>query len=147
MRTERLQDNSIVQHEGAVQGLYCSVHKQPGTVNVISRKCLQSSCSIIPVFNNEGASYGIYCNRHKQPGMVDVESRSCEEDDCRVRPCFNYDGVTGGGTAAFTNFRAWWTSSAGDVLMTGAGVRLRLMCKAHQGAATVPSTSSLAWWM
>ena len=70
------------------QGIYCSVHKKEGMVDVKSKTCLE--CKKIPAFNLPDKNRGIYCEEHKKEGMVNVKSKTCLE--CKKQPTFNLPG-------------------------------------------------------
>ena len=54
---------------------YCSVHKLPSMVNVISRLCFHEGCKKRPFFNYEGLKL-MYCSAHKENGMINLISKN-----------------------------------------------------------------------
>lgn len=79
----------------AKRGKYCSKHKPFNYVNVVSKKCQDSSgcCQRQPYFNFEGQGGGRFCSQHKLTGMVDVKSPRCKFQGtprCHTQPTFNY---------------------------------------------------------
>ena len=80
--------------EGETKGIYCSVHKLDGMVDVISPTCIHTGCKKQPTFNNEGATNALYCSAHKLEGMVNVISPTCIRAGCKTRPTFNTEGNT-----------------------------------------------------
>lgn len=60
--------------EGCKGGRYCNSHKQPGMVDVRSKRCAQAGCTTQASFNHSGLQQ-LYCSKHKQLGMVNVRSR------------------------------------------------------------------------
>jgi len=75
---------------------FCSIHKQPGMVNVKSSKCQFEGCIVIPSFNVPGETQGIFCSEHKHPNMINVKSPICQFEGCIVIPSFNVPGETQG---------------------------------------------------
>ena len=65
----------------------CSKHKEPGMIDVISKKCEFKNCYITPHFNYEGLSKK-FCLLHKLENMVDVTHLKCLL--CSKRPTYNY---------------------------------------------------------
>lgn len=55
-------------------GLYCATHKNPGMVNVVSKKCFYPGCVKFPVFNFLGEKTRKYCVKHKEPGMININN-------------------------------------------------------------------------
>jgi hypothetical protein len=70
-------------------GVYCSIHKLKGMVNVISKRCFHENCNKRPSFNFEN-EVPIYCYDHKLDGMVNVANSKCHHENCSVKPSFNY---------------------------------------------------------
>ena len=81
-------DNQTVYNkEGETRGLYCSLHKKEGMVNVkIQRKCL--NCNKQAWFNVKSEKKPLYCFSHKKEGMLNLNSRNCIE--CGKQSRFNY---------------------------------------------------------
>jgi len=47
-------------------GIYCSVHKDPNMIDVISKTCRFENCKTIPNYNFEGKKQAVYCVSHKE---------------------------------------------------------------------------------
>lgn len=60
---------------GKASGIYCSMHKAEGMVDVRNKHCLHADCNKCPSFNYIGKTPGIYCGLHKLPGMIDVKHK------------------------------------------------------------------------
>ena len=43
-------------HAGNARGLFCSTHKEPGMVNVVSKPCQHPGCTKQPSFNMPGCT-------------------------------------------------------------------------------------------
>lgn len=56
-------------------GIRCLAHKEPGMINVKSKKCIKCKKKR-PTFNKEGEKTAKYCNECKEPGMVDVLNKN-----------------------------------------------------------------------
>lgn len=79
---------------GEPKGAYCSLHKQLGMINVITKPCLHSGCRKSPNFNFKGHSPGLYCGDHKHALMINVKTKRCEREGCEKQPTFNIEGTT-----------------------------------------------------
>lgn len=77
-------------------GRYCSEHKLPGMVNVVSKTCEHKDCNTRPSFNYPSEKTGLYCVEHKLPDMVNVKDKKCAHDSCNKCPIFNYPDENGG---------------------------------------------------
>jgi hypothetical protein len=80
--------------EGDTKGLYCSVHKLEGMVDVKHKTCIHEGCKTQPAYNKEGDTKGLYCNEHKLEGMVNVKSKTCIHPGCKTIPNYNKEGET-----------------------------------------------------
>lgn len=60
---------------GKASGIFCSMHKAEGMVDVRNKHCLHPDCNKCPSFNYAGKTPGIYCGLHKLPGMIDVKHK------------------------------------------------------------------------
>ena len=69
---------------GESKGRFCSSHKLPEMVNVVSKVCEHQGCNIQPTFNFIGESKGRFCSSHKLPDMVNVKSKVCEVENCKA---------------------------------------------------------------
>jgi len=78
--------------EGEIKGLYCSIHKLDGMVDVVHKTCIHLNCKTRPQFNVEGEIKGLYCSIHKLDGMDDVTHKTCIHLNCKTRPNFNVEG-------------------------------------------------------
>ena len=78
--------------EGLTWGRFCSIHKEPGMVNVKSKTCIHPGCKIIPNYNKEGEDKALYCDKHKEPGMVNVKNKTCIHPGCKTQPNYNKEG-------------------------------------------------------
>ncbi|CAM9526826.1 unnamed protein product, partial [Discosporangium mesarthrocarpum] len=72
----------------------CGEHKEPGMVQVRTRKCKHESCDKIPSFGYEGNSRD-YCKLHSKEGMVyNAGSRErCRAEGCTMPGSFRGPGV------------------------------------------------------
>ena len=77
-------------HRGCCQGLFCSLHKEPGMVDVYWRNCSQN-CNLYPKYGYYGDSSGSFCEKHKGPDMVSIRLK-CLNTDCERYPTQNYPG-------------------------------------------------------
>lgn len=78
---------------GKTRNCFCSQHKHPSMVNVISQKCEVTDCSITPTYNLDGNKKARFCFEHKDPNMVDVKHKKCEYIGCpKIKPAFNLTG-------------------------------------------------------
>eukprot|EP00903_Cladosiphon_okamuranus_P020070 g18436.t1 len=102
--------------EGDRRASYCARHREPGMVNVTSRRCQMLDCVRHPNFGehrhmgmvdvvsrrcrnpfcvrrplyNLGGLRPVWCSRHKLPGMIDVVSARCQAPGCFSHPSFGY---------------------------------------------------------
>ena len=69
---------------------YCSNHKKPGMINIVSRECDFPNCYHLALYNyKEYYGLGKYCGKHKLINMVNVCNLPyCLE--CNKRASFNY---------------------------------------------------------
>ena len=76
--------------QGTKMATRCSIHKEPGMVDVINRRCDHpDGCTTQPLFGLPGSKAGTRCSVHKDPGMVDVRHRRCDyPDGCKKQPLF-----------------------------------------------------------
>ena len=75
---------------GETKGLYCTVHKKDGMVDVKNKRCAHLGCDKQSAFNTPGETKGLYCANHKKDGMVDVKNKRCAHVGCdKLNPCFN----------------------------------------------------------
>jgi len=91
---ENCKHRPFFNYENEKQGIYCSVHKLDGMVNIKSKTCENIDCKKIPHYNYEGISSGLFCTSHKLMGMVNVRSKTCENIDCIKIPHYNYEKNT-----------------------------------------------------
>jgi hypothetical protein len=79
--------------EGGKRGLYCSLHKTDGMINVIMTTCIHPECKTQPIYNIIGQTKGIYCSIHKKEGMVNVKDKTCKSEWCfSIVRIEKYDG-------------------------------------------------------
>ena len=78
--------------QGQKRGIFCSVHKLDGMVDVMTRRCEYAGCTTQPTFNIQGQNRGIFCSKHKSVTMVDIRSKRCEYAGCTTVPTFNIEG-------------------------------------------------------
>ena len=86
---------SIYNNSYESKGIYCSLHKKDGMVNV-KLKCIYEGCPKQSNFNTSCESKGIYCSVHKKDGMVDVKNPKCIYERCSKQPNFNTSGESKG---------------------------------------------------
>ena len=55
----------IYNYKGIKKGIFCSVHKLDGMINVKDRKCEYIECNKIPNFNVKGEKKARFCLEHK----------------------------------------------------------------------------------
>lgn len=72
------------------QPLYCSVHRQEGTVDVITNLCKDSDCLGRAIYGYSGTKKAFYCGKHKLPEMVNVRSKKCEFLGCLSQASYNF---------------------------------------------------------
>jgi hypothetical protein len=70
----------------------CVIHKQPGMVDVISKRCAVEGCYTQPSYGAPGQKGASHCAKHKQPGQVNVVSKRCQGEGCDRIPVY---GMTG----------------------------------------------------
>jgi len=61
-------------------------------LDVVSKRCAEIDCDVIPSFNFSHEKKPIFCFTHKTDGMLDISSRRCIEIGCVIRHCFNNKG-------------------------------------------------------
>ena len=76
------------------KGKWCSAHKEPGMIDVKSKKCEHNGCGKNPNYNIPSGKPK-YCSEHKLPGMINVKSKQCEHTGCNKVPNFNIVGNPG----------------------------------------------------
>ena len=82
----------IYNHKGEKRGLYCSIHKKPGMINVKNKQCTEEGCMKQPSYNHKGEKGGLYCWIHKKEGMIDVKNKQCTEEGCMKQSLYNHEG-------------------------------------------------------
>lgn len=70
-------------------GLYCSLHKKKGMVDVINKTCIHPECNKQPAFNYENLKNRLYCSLHKLEDMINIASKTCFHEDCQKQPAYN----------------------------------------------------------
>lgn len=72
------------------QPTHCKSHAKEGMRNVVSKRCEEPGCDLIPTY---GTYDGIatHCKTHMKHGMYDVKSSRCEEEDCRTKATFGLE--------------------------------------------------------
>lgn len=48
--------------KGESKGIYCSLHKLDGMVDVKNKKCIHNGCEKHPIYNKEGEKTALYLN-------------------------------------------------------------------------------------
>jgi len=87
---------AIYNFEGLAKGIYCSVHKKEGMMDVKNKKCVHDCCKRQPIYNNDGETNALYCSEHKKDLMVNVKHKRCIHEMCKKHPIFNVSGGTKG---------------------------------------------------
>ena len=72
--------------------LYCSTHKETGMIDVVSKRCAEIDCDVIPSFNFSHEKKPIFCVKHKNIGMIRISDTRCIAPECKKSPCFNLEG-------------------------------------------------------
>jgi hypothetical protein len=57
---------------------WCRMHRQAGTVHLLSRKCRDTACAKQPIFGVANTTLPLYCRQHKGDDHVDVVNRRCQ---------------------------------------------------------------------
>lgn len=78
------------------RGKFCSKHKLPDMINVLSKRCEhEDGCMSQPAFNFASERRGKFCFKHKLPDMINVKSKRCEHEGCMLLPSFNFANKRG----------------------------------------------------
>ena len=130
--------------EGRKAGVYCKQHAEDSMENVVTRRCLDDSCTSRPSFSVAGTRTAACCKQHAVDGMVNVRGRRSSYESCTETPSFNVDGHNTPATASNMLLTAWWTSLLLVVLTTPVlGDQAGVYCQrvAQLYAATIGVTS------
>ena len=73
---------------------YCTKHKRPGMVNLVTRRCADELCSTAPSYGFDGKR-PTFCKKHRLEGMINVVSPRCIAPGCSS--CASYGLMSGGG--------------------------------------------------
>lgn len=132
--------------EGELQARYCTAHKQPGMVDVVSLRCEFNRCLKRPVYNVAGAPRARFCMSHQLPDMVNVVSPRCEQDGCLTIPSYGVDGSKKGifcaahklpGMVDVTSVRCKSFGCTKRASYNIRGARKALFCSCHRLKAMV----------
>lgn len=74
-------------YEGEPNAKFCKTHSLKKMVNVLSKKCADPDCMIVPCFNYPGKKGGKYCSKHKKKDMTNVIDTMCH---CGKRAHYGY---------------------------------------------------------
>src|SRR5215217_6178751 len=69
---------------GSKERLFCSRHKHPDHVNIVSKRCQDPDCISHPAYGIPGTKDALYCSVHKHPDHINVVSKRCQEPGCVV---------------------------------------------------------------
>ena len=67
--------------------LRCAAHREPGHVNLVSRRCAHDRCDKQPSFGTK-ATGALFCGRHRRVGDTNVKDKMCSAAGCEKRPSF-----------------------------------------------------------
>ena len=86
---------------GLVEGktakpVMCIKHKTDGMINVKGKRCYETGCFNIPIYNFEGEKLGKWCILHKPENCLNVVSPKCVYEGCKTSAHFNFPGETVG---------------------------------------------------
>eukprot|EP00903_Cladosiphon_okamuranus_P009902 g9404.t1 len=71
---------------------FCSKHKMPGMVNVVTPRCRRDGCGRCASYGHAAERRPLFCSRHAQDGMSNVVSRKCAGVGCIKNPCYGNPG-------------------------------------------------------
>ena len=80
--------------EGETKGLYCSIHKKDGMIDIINKVCIYTGCKTQSTYNKQGETIPLYCKIHKETDMVDIKHKTCIYPGCKTIPTYNKEGET-----------------------------------------------------
>ena len=136
--------------------LRCAAHREPGHVDLMSKRCARDGCNTRPSFGTK-ASGALFCARHKRVGDANVVKRKCAHDGCDTLPSFGTKAT--GALFCSRHKRAGDTNvvnkkcaavgcekrpSYGPAPKTEGGPRKKLRCSTHAIASDVMNSNKRA---
>jgi hypothetical protein len=75
---------------------FCNKHKEIGMINVVTKKCENTDCDRIAIYNFINEPIRKYCSIHREIGMVNIKHKKCKFNKCTKIPNFNFNGEKNG---------------------------------------------------
>ena len=90
----------------------CATHREPGHVDLVSKRCAHDGCDKHPSFGTEATS-ALFCGRHKRVSDTNVKDKKCSTARCEKHPSYGPAPETEGGPR--TRLRCATHAIASDV--------------------------------
>ena len=78
--------------DGRKKAEFCSVHAEPGTVDIKSKRFARQGCDKQPRYGvDDGSRNAYFCSQHAKAGMVDVVQTRCAHQGLNKIPSYGED--------------------------------------------------------